>query len=310
MSPERSGSAHAHLHLVAHEKSAVGITDFARLLEEFDGSRNDATFALQWLQHDGGQALSVRCGTFDGGLQTGDVIVLAVLETLHHLAVVSKSLVVLWLRGGGKCGQRASVEGLFCCDDDRFRHPAVRGMTTGQLDGSLIGFGTGIAKECLVGIGVFAQPVGECGLLRDVVQIGDMVHGVHLFGDGSREFCVGMPERASGNSADAVQVLLAIGGGQVAALSGFDRQRVSAVGCLDVGIVKGLTVLVLQVLDVLGRNQSGRRFDGGREPGRCCRRGRWSPQEGRRGGQARGCQEQGEVQFHGAGCCCLRAERM
>jgi len=48
-------------------------------------------------------------------------------------------------------------------------------VSASQLDSGLVCLGTGIAEEDFIGAAVVGQPFGEHGLLRDVIQIGDVV---------------------------------------------------------------------------------------------------------------------------------------
>ena len=77
-------------------------------------------------------------------------------------------------------------------------------MPPGQLDRCLVALGAGITKEGLVGTGVFTEPCSEFGLLRRVVQIGNVVEFRHLRGDGFGEFGIGVSKRASGNAGHKV----------------------------------------------------------------------------------------------------------
>ena len=84
-------------------------------------------------------------------------------------------------------------------------------MSTSTLDGGFVGFCTTVAKEGLVGSRVGTQPVGQGGLFGNVIQIGHMVHLFHLVFDRVGQVFIVVSECASGDSRDAVQIVLAIG---------------------------------------------------------------------------------------------------
>jgi hypothetical protein len=104
----------------------------------------------------------------------------------------------------------------------------VISISSGDLDGSFVGLGTRVAKENLLGITVLTQPIGQGRLLRDVIEVTSVMNSVHLLGNGIIEELVGMSEGASGNSTDAVEVILSVGGIQMASLSVLNGQVVSA----------------------------------------------------------------------------------
>ena len=70
------------------------------------------------------------------------------------------------LPGGGEHGQGAAVEAVFQRDDDRADAVAVsvRGVFAGNFDGAFVGFGAGVAEECALHAGAFAQQLRETGL--------------------------------------------------------------------------------------------------------------------------------------------------
>ena len=77
-------------------------------------------------------------------------------------------------------------------------------MPPGQLDGGLVALGSRIAKERLVGAGVLAQPSGQFGLLRGVVEIGDVVELGHLVAHRLCQGGVRVAQGAGGDARDAV----------------------------------------------------------------------------------------------------------
>lgn len=105
-----------------------------------------------------------------------------------------------------------------------YRNSIVGGVATGQLDGGLVGFRSAVAEECLVGSGIIAQPLGQCGLRWHVVQIGNVVDLIDLPRDGIGQFLVAVSQTAGGNATDKIQVFLPLVGRQSAPLSTFKRQ--------------------------------------------------------------------------------------
>jgi hypothetical protein len=102
-------------------------------------------------------------------------------------------------------------------------------MTTGQFDGRLIGFGTTVAEECLVGTRIGTQPVGQGGLFGNEIQITNVMDLLHLIGNGLGQGRIVVSQDASGDSTDTIQVFLSIGRSQKAALARFDRQGIATV---------------------------------------------------------------------------------
>lgn len=102
-------------------------------------------------------------------------------------------------------------------------------MSTGNLDGSFVGFGARVTEKGLVGTRVLAQPVGQGGLSRDEVEVGNMVDSLNLLDDSFVQGSVGVTQGTSGNSTDTIQILLSIGCFQPASFARFNSQRVSAV---------------------------------------------------------------------------------
>jgi hypothetical protein len=111
---------------------------------------------------------------------------------------------------------------------ETYRNTPIGSMSTSHFDGCLIGFGTTIAEEDLLGTRVGAQPVGKSSLFRDEIQIGHMMNFLHLILNGICQVFVVVTQGTSGNSTDAIQVVLSICCFQKAPLAGIDRQFVAA----------------------------------------------------------------------------------
>ena len=92
------------------------------------------------------------------------------------------------------------MEGLFGRDNNRLGNSTVTGVSTGTLNGGFIGFGPRVAEKGLVPNRVGTKPIGECGVGWNEVQVGYVMHLLHLLGDGGRQGRVVVTEGASGNS--------------------------------------------------------------------------------------------------------------
>ena len=92
------------------------------------------------------------------------------------------------------------MEGLFRRNDNGLGNTPVTGVTAGTLDGSLVGFGTGVTEKGFVPNRVGTQPVGEGRLRWNEIEIGTVVKLGHLFANGSIQGIVVVTQGASGNS--------------------------------------------------------------------------------------------------------------
>ena len=89
-----------------------------------------------------------------------------------------------------------------------------------KLDGTLICFGTTVAEEDLVGAAIIGKPCGELGLLGVEVEVGYVMELLHLIGNGLGQFLVVMAKSAGGNTADKVEIFLAVGTVDVTSVAG------------------------------------------------------------------------------------------
>ena len=104
-----------------------------------------------------------------GAVEAVDVVVGEVGEALRQRF---KTAVVLLLAGGRNGGQGAAMETGPGAEHHGALHLATAvAIFTGQLDGSLVGLGTGITEEHLVGATVLREPTGQLLLLRDLVKV-------------------------------------------------------------------------------------------------------------------------------------------
>jgi hypothetical protein len=83
-------------------------------------------------------------------------------------------------------------------------------MSTCDLDGSLIRFGAAVTEKDLVGTGIGTQPIGQCGLFRDEIQIGNVVYLLHLILNRIRQVVVVVTQCARCNPTHAIQIIFAI----------------------------------------------------------------------------------------------------
>lgn len=119
-----------------------------------------------------------------------------------------------------------------------YRDTTVRRMSSCTLDSSLIRFCARVTEEDLVGVRVFAQPIGQGGLFGDEVQVRHVMDLRHLVLDGLGEVVVVVPESTCGDTADTIKVILSVGRFEEASLSGIDRQFVPTVRRLNVAVVQ------------------------------------------------------------------------
>ena len=65
-------------------------------------------------------------------------------------------------------------------------------MSTSHLDGRFVGLRSTVAEKDFIRSRVFAKPVCQSRLGWNKIQIGNVVHGLHLLGDRRIQLCVGM----------------------------------------------------------------------------------------------------------------------
>lgn len=96
----------------------------------------------------------------------------------------------------------------------------IVGVLPRKLDGTLIGLGTTIAEEDLVGTAIIGKPRGKLSLLGVEVKVGYVMELLHLVGNCLGQFLIVVSQGACGNTADKVQIFLAVGTVSVASISG------------------------------------------------------------------------------------------
>mmetsp|Transcript_15725 Transcript_15725/g.20511 ORF Transcript_15725/g.20511 Transcript_15725/m.20511 type:complete len:276 (+) Transcript_15725:495-1322(+) len=235
VSPKLSRSSHADLYLIHHHECTSFVANFPNSLEEFRIARNNATFSLKCFHHDCGQSLSFCVVDFlDSCLKFFNAIVSDVFETLNHLSVVTKSLVILGLCRGGQGSKSTTVEGLVSSDNDRFGNATIGCMTASTFNGSFVGFRSRVTEKSLLGNGVVAQPGRQSRLRWNQIKVGDMVHFSHLFVDGGIQFRVAVTKGAGGNSRNAVQEFLTVRSVQLASFSVLDNQWITSICLLHI----------------------------------------------------------------------------
>jgi hypothetical protein len=102
-------------------------------------------------------------------------------------------------------------------------------MATGALDGGFVGFRATVAEKGLVGTRVGTQPVGQCGLFRNEIEIGNMMNLFHLILNGLGQVLIVVTKSTSGDATDTIQIILSVSCFQKAPLSGINGQFVAAV---------------------------------------------------------------------------------
>ena len=129
----------------------------------------------------------------------------------------------------------AAVEGGFVDDDLGALDALVVAELAGQLQGGFVGFQAGTAEE---GVGQ-ARQLGELGgelfLAGHVVVVGAVDQLGQLVLQGGHQLGVVVAQRVDGDAAQAVEVDLARGVPDSAALAVRQRDRQATVGVHDVG---------------------------------------------------------------------------
>ena len=213
VAPQAAAAAHTHLHLIEDQQDVLLAAKLPHPLEEGGVAGVDPPFALEGFEHDGGHPGAGRLTAAEQGLEGGDVVVGEVLESLHHGL---KALVVFGLAGCRDGGEGASVEaGLGGENNWRLSAgaadaPGDAAMLAGQFDRGLVGFGAGIAEEHRVGAAVGRDPGGELLLLRDPVEVGDVLEFAQLPAQLAAHDAAAVAQGADGDAGDAVEVALAV----------------------------------------------------------------------------------------------------
>ena len=197
------------------------VTDLAQALHELDGRRDETALALQRLQDDGRhgiggaglleQVLYAGQGVLDdlcfGALAAVQVGEVGAEDAVHQRAHAGG----VGLLGGHGHGQHgAAVEGTGEDDD-----VGAAGVSLGDLDGVLVGLGTGVGEEDLLALALHGDDLGQLLGQRHVPLVGDDVeHAVEvLVGlglDGLDDLRVGEADVQHAHAADPVHEDVAV----------------------------------------------------------------------------------------------------
>ena len=226
---EGAGAAHAGLHFVHDEDQVPVIAELADGLHVFRLQRHDAAFALHQLQHHGA---GVAVHQFGQGFEA------ARRDVLEALVEGTEVVVEHLLPGGGQGSDGAAMEAV----DQRDDHitalaVVVEAVFAGRLDGTLIGLGTGVAKEDLAHAGALAQLFGQLAAGGRVVEVGCVLQLVGLLGNGLGPVHITIAQTVDADAAGEVQILLAFGAFGIQAVALFQRNGIAVVGMQDIVVV-------------------------------------------------------------------------
>ncbi len=94
-------------------------------------------------------------------------------------------------------------------DHGRRFDPLAMSMQARELQGRLVGFGSGVCEECPVHARYRAKPLAEGLLLAVLVPIGDMDDAPGLGADRLDDRRMGMTEAIDGDAGESVQIAAA-----------------------------------------------------------------------------------------------------
>ena len=92
-------------------------------------------------------------------------------------------------------------------------------MLAHQLDDAFHRLGAGIGEEHVVGEAHVAEPLGQPLAFGDAVEVGDVDQLPGLLGDRLDHMRMAMAERVNGDAGGEIEIAVAIGCGQPAALA-------------------------------------------------------------------------------------------
>ena len=236
-----SGASHPGLYLVDDHEDPVLVTQLTDCGEESFGRGHDTGLTLDGLQEDrGGVGRTVLAvsAVRDQGTQCVDVTVRVVLDPGGH-RLERGALVGL----AGECqrAHRSTVEAVLCGED------AGASGAPGDLEGGLVGLGTGVREEDLRARGnELLQPGREVEDLRVGEDVRGVAQGRDLLGHGLDDGRVGVAEGVDGDAGEEVDVLPALSVGDPAAGTGDQLDRRGAVGRHDRGLPGALPVVVVR----------------------------------------------------------------
>ena len=222
-----AGAAHAALHFVDHQQPVLLIAKLSQGAQVVNVHRIDAAFALDGFQENR-HHIRVAGGSF---LQCLHIIERHADETFHQRA---KTGLHFGVACGAQGGDAAAVKGLVVNHDFRALDTLVMTEFARQFESGFIGLQTGRAKKDIAHARQLDQLGRQRFLQGDMVVIGGVNQPADLLLQSRHQLGVVMPQRVDGNTAQRVQVGLAVDVPHAAALSMRERQRQSAVGVHDV----------------------------------------------------------------------------
>ena len=197
-----AGAAHAGLHLVEHEQTAVAVGQLAQAGQEALGRGVDPALALYRLDQDrgspvreqrlGGSEVSVRC-VVDAGHQR-----------FEALPVGGRS-------GGAHGEQRASVEAPSKATISKRSSPWSRWEAARELESGLVCFAAGVAEEHPVRERVPHQLLGQLDLGPGAVEVRDVPDQMGLLFERAHQRRVAVAQERRRDAPHQVQVAIAVG---------------------------------------------------------------------------------------------------
>ncbi len=143
----------------------------------------------------------------------------------------TEALLILGLSGGSNCRQGASVETGVCRQNHRILNATNRvGILARQFDCAFVCLGTGITEKRHIGTGVRHQPLRQFALCCGVVQVGHMVQGLDLLGNGGDHDGVRVPQGAGGNPCHKIEIFAPCGIPNATAFAPFQGDGIAGIG--------------------------------------------------------------------------------
>ena len=113
----------------------------------------------------------------------------------------------------------------------------VHAVLAGGLDGTLVGFGTGVAEENFAHAGALAQLFRQLAAGRSIVEVRGVLQFVCLLGHGFCPSKVAVAKAVHPDAAGEVQILLSLGALGVQPVAFFQHNGVAVIGVQDVLVV-------------------------------------------------------------------------
>ena len=156
VAPEAAAAADPHLHLIEDQQDGALVAELADPGKKGRIARIDAAFALEGLEQHGRHPRAIGLALLEQGFKGGNVVVGEEAKPLHQGL---ETLVIFGLARGADRRQGAAVETGLGREDHRALDAAAGvAVFTGQLDGSLVGLGPGIAEKDPIGAAVGGDP--------------------------------------------------------------------------------------------------------------------------------------------------------